>query len=226
MQWKIAGSLALLGLVANAALATPIKIDSAGREWLDLNLTRNRSWNDTAAVCDASSGNCSGVLATTTPFSNDIDISGYHWASRDEVRDLFYEIAGLPPGSLDGYSASFPVGAGHGSAAFEFFDPTIEFDLGFGIEKILNGLTRDVYLGPDLALHGISGIIDSPPLGSDSISLAGGLTTDAREISMGVFLYKTVPEPGTLALFAIGLAGMALLRVRGGRRRHLPAAAN
>lgn len=216
MQGKIAYSLVLLGMVANAALATPIKIDSAGREWLDLNLTRNRSWNDTAAVCDASSGNCSGILATTTPFSDDIDISGYQWASRDEVRDLFYEIAGLPPGALDGYSSTFSVGAGHGSAAFEFFDPTVEFDLGFGIEKIINGLTRDVYLGPDAALHGISGIIDNPPLGSDSFSLVGGLPTDGREISMGVFLYKPVPEPGTFALLAIGLAGMLLLR---GRRR-------
>lgn len=212
MLWKAAVSIVLLGLVANQAQAIPIHVDGAGREWLDLNFTRYRSWNDTAAVCDAFSGSCSGILSTHVAASDDIDISGYQWATRDEVRELFYEVAGLPPGALDGYSAAFPVGAGFGSAAFGVFEPTIQFPAGPGLQNIYNGLTRDTYAGADALLHGISGIIESAPLGSDSFTLTGGLGVDTREISMGVFLYKAVPEPGTLLLFAIGLLGLAVPR--------------
>src|ERR1044072_8115743 len=90
-----------------AASAGPIYSDASGREWLDLNDTRNRSWLDTSAVCNALTGACSGTLATTTPFSSDVDLTGYRWATRDEVRQLWYEIAGLPAGSLNSYSARF-----------------------------------------------------------------------------------------------------------------------
>jgi len=211
-----AGWFAILGALSAQALATPIYIDTGGREWLDVNYTRYRSWNDAAALCDTSSGGCSGVLATHTVASNDIDITGYTWASRDDVRALFYEVAGLPAGALDGYSAAFPIGAGYGANAFGIFDPTIQFPVGPGIQNIYNGVTRDTYVGADLLVHGISGIVDAPPFGSDHFTLDGGLPVDTREISMGVFLYKplAVPEPGTLALFACGLLGLWVTRYR------------
>jgi len=220
MQWKAAVSLGLFALIAGEANAIPIYVDTSGREWLDVNYTRYRSWNDTAAVCDAFSGSCSGILATHISASNDIDVSGYQWASRDEVRSLFYEVAGLPPGALDGYSAAFPIGSGFGTNAFGTFEPTIQFNVGPGIQNIYNGLTRDTYLGSDQLLHGISGIVDAPPFGLDHFSLDGGLAVDTREISMGVFLYKplAVPEPGTLALFACGLLGVFATRFRATNR--------
>jgi hypothetical protein len=37
MQWKVACSVVLLGLSTGAAVATPIYVDSGGREWLDVN---------------------------------------------------------------------------------------------------------------------------------------------------------------------------------------------
>lgn len=207
MQRNAAGLLAMLGLVGSAAIAGPIYIDASGREWLDVNDTRYRSWNDTAAVCNSTTGDCSGVLASNG-FSSDIDLTGYTWASVNDVRDLFYEVAGLPSGALDSYSATFPIGAGYGANAFSVFEPTIQFDWGPAFENILNGLTRGTYVGADGLVHGISGIIDSPPFGSDSFTINGGLATDIREISQGVYLYKAVPEPGTLALFALGLLGV------------------
>jgi hypothetical protein len=207
MQRNAAGLLAMLGLVGGAAFAGPIYIDSSGREWLDVNDTRYRSWDDTSAICSVTTGDCSGVLASNGS-SSDIDLTGYTWASRDDVRELFYEVAGLPAGSLDSYSASSPIGAGYGANAFGVLEPTIQFDWGPAFENILNGLTRGTYVGSDGLVHGISGIIDSPPFGSDHFTLDGGLATNIREISQGVYLYKAVPEPGTLALFALGLFGV------------------
>jgi len=221
MQWKVACSVALLGLMTTAAVANPIYVDSAGREWLDVNDTRYRSWNDTAAVCDVLTGTCSGTLVTHDQSSIDIDLTGYHWAARDEVRDLFYEIGGLPAGSLSGYAATFGIGAGYGTNAFDAFEPTIQFGAGSGVLNILNGVTRDRFFDSDLNLWGAySGIIGNPPFGSDSFRLDGGLPTSVREISMGAYLYRdvTVPEPGTFALFAGALAALFLLN---GRRRRV-----
>jgi len=217
MQWKVACSVLLLGLTSGAAVATPIYIDSAGREWLDVNDSRFRSWNDTAAVCDALTGVCSGTLVTQGLSSSDVDLTGYHWAARDEVRALFYEIGGLPSGTLDDYEATFDVASGFGAHALDIFEPTIQFPSGPGVLNILNGVTRDRFFNPDLMTWGAySGIISNPPSGLDSFTLTDGLPTSVREISMGAYLYRevAVPEPSTLALFALALAALLAVRRR------------
>lgn len=224
MQWKVACSLGLLGLMTGTSVATPIYIDSVGREWLDVNDSRYRSWEDTAAVCDALTGACSGTLATHDSSSSDIDLSGYRWAARDEVRDLFYEIGGLPFGALDDYAETFDVTTGYGANAFDIFEPTIQLPAGPGVLNILNGVTRDRFFDSDLMIwRAYSGIISNPSFGSGSFTLNGGLPTSIREISMGAYLYRDVavgvPEPGTLALFAFPLAVLFALRARNRRKK-------
>lgn len=207
----LAIALVFWSLAANAG---PIYSDSAGREWLDLNDTRNRSWLDTAAVCNAVTGSCSGVLATTTPFSMDIDLTGYRWATRNEVRDLWYEVTGLPGGALDSYSASFPSADGFGANVFDLFEPTISFANGPGIDNVLNGLTREIFFDSVLGVRARTGVIYDAAFGTDTFALNGGFALGGREISMGVYLYREVPEPGPLGLFGIGLVGLMATRVK------------
>ena len=195
----------LLGVAGNAAMAMPVYMDSSGREWLDLNDTRLRSWNNAAAVCDSISGSCAGTLANNG-FSTDLDITGYHWASRDEVRDLFYEVTGLPAGALDTFSATYSATDGYGANAFSKFDPTMTLPFGPGIASILNGITRDVY----------SALILNYSNSSDSFNLDGQIPVDLRDASIGIYLYKTVavPEPGTFVLLGAGLLGLLAMNRR------------
>jgi hypothetical protein len=207
--------MVVLGFLSSAALATPIYVDSSGREWLDVNDTRYRSWNDTASICNAISGACSGTLAAHDASSLDVDLTGYRWAARNEVRELFYEVAGLPSGSLNTYTALFPFGAGYGGNAFGIFEPTLQLGAGPGVLNVLNGVTRDRFFNADLNLWGAySGLILSPPFGADAFTLNAGLPTNTREISMGMYLYREVPvpEPGTMALFAAAFVAMFALR--------------
>ncbi|MEJ0086190.1 MAG: PEP-CTERM sorting domain-containing protein [Pseudomonadota bacterium] len=216
MQRNAIGLLVLLsGAIGNAAIAMPVYQDSVGREWLDLNDSRYRSWDEIAAVCSAASGECSGTLASTGAFSGDLDVTGYRWASRNEVRDLFYEVAGLPSGSLDDFSATFSAAAGYGANVFGTFEPTIQFGIGPGIMNVMNGVTRDLYAG--IVFNASTGFDSSTS--ADTFTLTGQLPVDMREISMGVYLYKTaVPEPGTFALFAAGLLGLVIVGKRGRTR--------
>lgn len=213
--WKGILGAALM-TVSGVASAVPVYMDSMGREWLDVNDSRNRSWIDVVAVCGSATGVCSGVLATTTPFSTDLDLGGYMWATRDEVRDLFYEVGGLPPGALDGYVGNYPRENGFGVGAFGLFEPTIELPTGPGVLQILNGLTRDLLLDSDGQLRAYTGLIthDTMSPADDTFNLAGSFPINSREISMGVYLYRPVPEPDTLVLFVLGLAGLVLIRRR------------
>ena len=151
---------------------------------------------------------------------SNLDLTGYHWATRNEVRELFYEIGGLPSGTLDDYVATFGSANGFGARAFDIFEPTIQFSVGPGVINILNGVTRDRFFNSNLMQwSAYSGLIVNPSFGSDAFTLNGGLPTRIREVSMGAYLYREVqvPEPGTLALFGGALA--ALFALRGRRRR-------
>ena len=76
----------------------PVYTDSAGREWLDpgfWSIDPSRLQN----YCSISTGVCAGVLEnrkSTGELISSFDFAGYMWASQDDVRDLFYDVGGLP----------------------------------------------------------------------------------------------------------------------------------
>lgn len=65
---------------ASAALMPPLAVN--GREWLQPLDFVNKSWNDIAAVCDASTGVCNGSLGGNV-------LTGWTWAGIHEINGLF-----------------------------------------------------------------------------------------------------------------------------------------
>jgi len=204
----------------SAAFAGPIYLDHSDRLWLDANDIRQVSWNQLASVCNSTTGACVGSIETWrgTGFITE-DLTGYIWASQNDVRDLFYEISGLPAGTLDSGSATVPTH--YGVTALGVFPPTFGNGGGF---SILDGLTRSTVTNADgsiatvqgqIATHCLNGDCTSP-YSSARFSVNPGGPLNWNYIERGSFLFRPVPEPESIVLVVAGL-GVAAIWFR--RRR-------
>jgi hypothetical protein len=197
-----------------SAFAGPIFLDSSGREWLDVNDIRFTSWNKLASVCNSTDGTCIGSIDTWrgTGWISE-DITGYTWASQEDVRGLFYEISGLPQGTLDSGAAS--VANQYGVTALNVFPPTFESSNGYF--RILDGLTRSTIGTSEEDLAAIRGVISYYPNADAHFSVADRAgSLDSSTIEIGTYLFRPVPEPGSIGLVGTGLV-LAVLWFR--RRR-------
>lgn len=217
--------LLVLLLVAPAAFGVPIPnpvyTDNRGREWVDLVDTSWRSYVEVVNVCSSATGYCDGVLKQNNGggiYSPDIDLTGFTWATIDEVKDLFYEVGDLPAGSLDTGHAVFDSTDGHGAKFFDYFELTIGFNSGPYVTRILNGFARDLRYDPEQGRF-VSpvGELYSTNYSYDYFTADYGWPVGFSDPSIGVYVYR-VPEPGALGLFGLGLLATALISVARRRR--------
>jgi len=197
-------------------------IDSGGRDWLTPDDTRSATWNDYASVCNTSTGACSGTLLLRDGVRS-VDLTGYTWATRDEVRDLFYDAAGLPAGSLDSYAADFPTSPQY---ATQFFN-NYGFTFSGGSTGFMPGLSRTLdpsglgYLGFVSGDNPLSDVNNAPFSTFQFLPV----DLDLDVVTFAAYVYRlpptSVPEPSTLVLFA-GLLGLVIYRTM----RRQPASAN
>ena len=84
MTSKILGLLAM-GLLAGPMVAQSASVIVGGKEWQQPNDTSGSTWDDTAAICDPTTGVCSGAF------------SGWTWASNNDIQALFEKL--IRPGT-------------------------------------------------------------------------------------------------------------------------------
>ena len=159
-------------------------ISVVGREWAQVDLFANLSWNDINTICPA--GICSGVL-------NGFDMTGWMWASVEDLNSLFNHYIGfkaLGPGP-DTY------GAGNNSAwAPAFFNDGWRPNNPVGersLSRALFGPLRDRITVPGGEAAAPGGIADVDPTALSVVDLASTEGEISLELKAGGSWFYRIP---------------------------------
>ena len=177
---------------APASAATIDYTDALGNQWRDLNDTVNFSWDQIDAIC-ANDGltPCAGSIGT-------VDFSGWTWATRDQVRNLFRELTGLNT-ELDDYFHQDVLDSSWAPAALAALTPTFS-----------NSFVSYVFGSSSTSPGYLPWIADNHQVGFDEANLIQANPTQQGS-DLGAWLYQpaaTVPEPSTLLLLSTGLTAV------------------
>ncbi len=191
----IAALTLLISLPVNAVII-------GDKDWRQLTDITGFSWNDFDAVFDTSTGACDTVGCLV---GGSLNLTGYTWASTNEVNDLFMFYTGGT--GLDSLTLENSIATGTGALDGLFVDFNPTFQLAAIEFRLLAGWTRDSSLDGKGHMVWANQVFSATSIGFDFIR------PELGELIKGGWVYSTVsesisvPEPSIIVLFGLGLLG-------------------
>lgn len=168
-----------VSVVACLSAAQDAYVDLQGRTWRQVVGTTGRTWDQVNTLCPSDGSACSGSLAG-------LDLTGWIWASQEDVLGLFAEFA---PEILSGGSVGGPAYTLAGLGFTGVFTPTSEFYTVVGGFFSISGWTRTVIDGQAI----VPGVSASYNPHDGAFSVLGLAQTDSASQYRGVWLYRAAP---------------------------------
>ena len=183
----------------------------SGWEWAQVTDTTGLTWDQISGVCGID-----GVSACSADIGTK-GLGGWTWATSLQVLSLFADSTDLTPAQLQDGDEDL-VNSTWAPQFLSLFNPSY-FGEGF------HGVAALASDGPSFDPRGtwVPHVIDSNgATGEDTASMRWVTAQYTPSTSVGVWLHRPgverVPEPTTLSLAVLGLAGLAMRRRRGQSR--------
>lgn len=201
----------LLPFTSNQALAVVLD----GKNWMQVTQSVNFTYNNLAGVCSLTTGACNGSV--TNAVGTTLDLTGWTWASHDDMASLFQSVTGAPAGTFDAAQGSYFQSHQSGSWADQFIDTdgagsdTGFFDFTLQVSAsdfVVFGLTRSIVSGSaDRSYIRSTAVTDAAIFGNPV-----GLDIARSHTGMWLFQPTAVPGPGVSFIILLGLFGICASR--------------
>jgi hypothetical protein len=186
--------------LATASLAAAGYVDTQGREWLQVSAFKNKTWMQVQPLCPLDGVTpCSGILSG-------VDITGYVWATKEQVQELFAEFA---PEMSDVETVGGPAYVLSALGFFGSFQPTWEYYTTFGGYNYINGWTSSESDGVAWAPEASA----QYPVFDGYFNVAAMVDVNTPSAFRGVWLFKPPVVPCTSDLDASSVVDAADLSI-------------